>query len=126
MASGWDIRQTGSLPPGGGEPHSSCRSPRAVKAICAPSGDQLPGQPEIDVPIGETPLPSTFIIASPFPLENAILGPSGDQTGDQSAAGLFVSLTRPVPSRLMTQRALFARSISQVNAIHGPSGDHVG
>src|SRR4030095_12146143 len=121
MASGWYIRQTGSLPPGGGEPHSSCRSPTAVKAICAPSGDQLPGQPGIDVPIGETPLPSTFINASPFPLENAILVPSGDQTGDQPP---FVSRTRPVPSRLMTQMPWL--SISQVNATRAPAGDHDG
>src|SRR5262249_59278896 len=89
-----------SVPPGC-EPHSG--APGTLKAICAPSGDQLPGQPGIDVPICETPLPSTFISASRYPLpnravENAIRAPSGDQTGDQSAAGSLVSRTRPEPS----------------------------
>src|SRR5262245_18188546 len=116
METGVYVTHTGSLPPGGGEPHSSCRSPTAVKAICAPSGDQLPGKPGIDVPIGETPLPSAFINASTFsppnrPVENAIFVPSGDQTGDPSLAGWFVSRTRPVPSRLMTQTSPSWRSI---------------
>src|SRR5215813_12124393 len=102
------------MPPPGTPPHSG--TPGTLKAICAPSGDQLPGQPGIDVPIGETPLPSTFISASRFPppnrpVENAILVASGDQTGDQSAAGSLVSRTRPVP---------LLRSISQVNAIRVP------
>src|SRR5262249_15283498 len=99
MASGVYVSHTMPLPPGVGEPHTSCRSPQAVKAISEPSGDQLPGQPPIDVPIGETPLPSTFINESPFPPANAIFVPSGDQRGDCP----FVSRTRPVPSRLIRQ-----------------------
>src|SRR6266542_4637304 len=72
------------------EPHNS-GSPRAVKAICVPSGDQLPGQPGIDVPICETPLPSSFIKASTFPplnrpVEKAILVPSGLRPGGRDEA----------------------------------------
>src|SRR5262245_65636486 len=105
--------------------HNATEPVGLVKAIFAPSGDQLPGQP--NVPISDTPLPSTFINASTFPppnrsVENAILVPSGDQTGDQSAPGSLVSRTRAVPSRLMTQTSRWWGASARAKAIRAAWG----